>query len=247
MVINNAYGMDAETGEVDMQRILIIDDEKEIVDVLRDYFSEDGFEVQCCYDGAAGLVGFDKFQPHLVILDIMLPYIDGTDILRTIRGKSQVPILMLSAKKSDHDKIRSLGLGADEYIEKPFSPKVVVAQAKAILRRSGHKAEDIGVASSLLRIKNVEIDTAARTVKVVGGYVELSPKEYDLLVYFLKNTNRVFTKEQLLEAIWGVEDYIDPNTVTVHVRKIREKIEKNPAEPELLKTVWGVGYQLFRG
>lgn len=230
-----------------MQRILIVDDEKEIANVLKDYFIADGFEVLCCYDGAEGLIGFNKFDPQLIVLDIMLPYIEGIDILRTIRGKSNVPIIMLSAKKGEREKIESLGLGADEYVEKPFSPKVLVAQAKAILRRSGQKTEESGVGLNIIHINNIEIDTAARTVKVEDGLVALSPKEYDLLVYLVRNPNRVFTKEQLLDAIWGVDDFIDPNTVTVHVRKIREKIERNPAEPEMLKTAWGIGYQFFRG
>lgn len=230
-----------------MYRILIIDDEKEISDVLRDYFLEENFEVLCCYDGAEGLVGFEKFSPHLVILDIMLPYIEGTDILRSIRGKSDVPILMLSAKKNDRDKILSLGLGADEYVEKPFSPKVLVAQAKALLRRSTKGVQKDENSDGLLKIHNVEVDLKARTVKVEKGFVAFSPKEYDLLVYLMKHPNRVFTKEQLLEAIWDCNDYIDPNTITVHIRKIREKIEKRPEEPQLIKTVWGVGYQLFKG
>lgn len=230
-----------------MQRILIIDDEKEITDVLHDYFLTEGFEVQCCYDGADGLVKFEKFKPHLVVLDIMLPYIKGTDILRLIREKSDIPIIMLSAKKRDRDKLESLGMGADEYVEKPFSPKVLVAQTKALLRRSGQIIQIQDTLSHILRIRNVEVNLQARTVNVEGGVVALTPKQYDLLVYLMKNPNRVFSKEQLLDAIWGYDGYIDPNTVTVHVRKLREKIEKDSTHPELIKTAWGVGYQMIRG
>lgn len=229
-----------------MQRILIIDDEREITDVLNDYFAAEGYEVLSCYDGADGLVQFEKFKPHLVILDIMLPYIEGTDILRSIRGKSDVPVIMISAKKDDRDKLESLGMGADEYVEKPFSPKVLVAQAKAVLRRSGRIGQSQDTQSHLLKIRNVEVNLEARVVKVEGGVVALAPKEYDLLIHLMQNPNRVFTKEQLLNAIWGYDGYIDPNTVTVHVRKIREKTEKDPKNPEIIKTVWGVGYQLVK-
>lgn len=229
-----------------MQRILIIDDEREITNVLNDYFVAEGFDTLCCYDGADGLVKFEEFKPHLVILDIMLPYIEGIDILRSIRGKSDVPIIMVSAKKSDRDKIESLGLGADEYVEKPFSPRVLVAQTKALLRRSGQAIQKQDTQSRFLKIRNLEVNLEARAVKVEGGVVSLTPKEYDLLVYLMKNPNRVFSKEQLLDAIWGYEAYIDPNTITVHIRKLREKIERDSKNPELIKTVWGVGYQLVK-
>jgi two-component system, OmpR family, response regulator VicR len=228
-----------------MPKVLIIDDEIEISEVLKDYFTEEGFEALCCFDGAQGLVEFARFHPDLIILDIMLPYIEGTDILRSIRNKSDVPIMMLSAKKTERDKIQSLGLGADEYIEKPFSPKVLVAQAKALLRRCGKPVEQNSL-SEALKIKNVEIEEKSRQVKVEGGIISLAPKEFDLLLFLAKNPNRVFTKDHLLDSIWGSDEFIDPNTVTVHIRKIREKIEKNPAEPLILKTVWGVGYQLIK-
>lgn len=226
-----------------MERVLIIDDEKEISDVLKDYFSVEGYEVCCSYDGADGLKMFEQFKPTLVILDIMLPYLDGIELCRILRSKSQTPIMMLSAKTGERDKILTFDLGADEYIEKPFSPKVLVAQAKALIRRSKQSIEKAPIEEGLLKTEHIEVIEKSRTVMINQAIVPFSPKEYELLVFLMKNPNQVFTKDRLLEAVWGFEDYIDPNTVTVHVRKIREKIEREPANPVYLKTVWGVGYQ----
>lgn len=230
-----------------MERILVIEDEKEISDVLKDYFLAEGYEVCCSYDGADGLRMFDQFNPTLVILDIMLPYLDGIEICRILRSKSETPIMMLSARTDERDKILTLDLGADEYVEKPFSPKVLVAQAKALLRRSKHFVEIIETEQGVLKIDHIEINEKSRTVKVNQAIVPFSPKEYELLVFLMKNPNQVFTKDRLLDAVWGFEEYIDPNTVTVHVRKIREKIENEPANPVYLKTAWGVGYQFCNG
>ncbi len=226
-----------------MERILIIDDEREISDVLRDYFLAEGYEVCCGYDGAEGLKMFEQFNPTLVILDIMLPYLDGIELCRIFRSKSQIPIIMLSAKTGEKDKILTLDLGADEYVEKPFSPKVLVAQVKALIRRSQQSIQKTVVEEGVLRVNYIEVNEKSRTVMIHQAVVAFSPKEYELLVFLMKNPNQVFTKDRLLDAVWGFEEYIDPNTVTVHVRKIREKIEEQPANPVYLKTVWGVGYQ----
>jgi len=226
-----------------MERILIIDDEQEISNVLRDYFSAEGYEVCCSYDGADGLKMFEQFNPTLVILDIMLPYLDGIELCRIFRSKSRIPIMMLSAKTGENDKILTLDLGADEYVEKPFSPKVLVAQAKALIRRSQQLEPKVFVEEGLLKANYIEVNEKSRTIMIHQAVVAFSPKEYELLVFLMKNPNQVFTKTRLLDAVWGIEEYIDPNTITVHVRKIREKIEDAPASPVYLKTVWGVGYQ----
>lgn len=226
-----------------MAKILIIEDEKEITEVLTDYFELEKYQVCCSYDGADGLVQFEKFKPDLIILDLMIPYLDGMDVLRIIRQKSQVPIIILSAKKLDRDKILSLNLGADEYVEKPFSPKVLFARAKALLRRTNQFIESPIEKSSFLQNENIRIDELSHTIYINGQIQSFSPKEYELLLFFMKNPNQVFTKTQLLESVWGVDDYIDPNTITVHVRKLREKIESYPTKPRWLHTVWGVGYK----
>lgn len=226
-----------------MERILIIDDEKEISDVLKDYFVSEGYEVCCSYDGADGLKAFERFNPTLILLDIMLPYLDGIELCRIFRSKSSTPIMMLSAKRGERDKILTFDLGADEYVEKPFSPKVLVAQAKALIRRSKQFVEKIEIEEGALKVDYIEVNEKSRTVMINQIIVPFSPKEYELLVFLMKNPNQVFTKDRLLNAVWGFEEYIDPNTITVHVRKIREKIENEPATPVYLKTAWGVGYQ----
>lgn len=226
-----------------MTKILIIEDEKEITEVLTDYFELENFRVCCSYDGADGLVQFEKFGPDLIILDLMIPYLDGMDVLRIIRQKSQVPIIILSAKKHDRDKILSLDLGADEYVEKPFSPKVLFAQAKALLRRTNQFVESPIENTFILQNESIRINELSHTIFINEQIQSFSPKEYELLVFFMKNTNQVFTKTQLLEIVWGVDEFIDPNTITVHVRKLREKIEADPTKPRWLHTVWGVGYK----
>lgn len=226
-----------------MSKILIIEDEKEITEVLTDYFELENYQVSCSWDGADALVQFEKFKPDLIILDLMLPYLDGIDVLRIIRQKSQVPIIILSAKKRDRDKVLALDLGADEYVEKPFSPKVLFARAKALLRRTNQFIKSPIHNRATLENETIRIDELSHTIYINGQIQSFSPKEYELLVYFMKHTNQVFTKVQLLEAVWGVEDFIDPNTVTVHVRKLREKIEVCPTKPRWLQTVWGVGYK----
>ena len=227
-----------------MRKILIIEDEKEITEVLTDYLELEAFQVQCSYDGADGIIKAEVFNPDLIILDLMIPYVDGIEVLKIVRKKSQVPIIILSAKKLDRDKILSLDLGADEYVEKPFSPKVLVSRVKALLRRTNKFTETTKTSdTTALCNEHIKVIEASRSIYVDNKIQSFSPKEYELLVFLMKNPNQVFTKSQLLESVWGVDEFIDPNTITVHVRKIREKIEPVPTQPRWLQTVWGVGYK----
>lgn len=189
---------------------------------------------------------FREYKPQLVILDIMLPKVDGMEVCRSIRTESRIPIIMLSAKNGDIDKILSLGLGADDYMTKPFSPAELIARAKAHLRRYTQFSENSYDKNEILDFGDLIINNSSYTVSYKGKNVVLAAKEFELLSFMAQNPYQVFTKEQLYEKIWGFNDYGDINTVTVHIRKIREKIEENPASPGYIKTVWGVGYK-FEG
>ncbi|GKX29819.1 DNA-binding response regulator [Vallitalea longa] len=225
--------------------ILVVDDEKEICNLIKDYLVKEGFNVILAYDGQQAINYYKEFNPILAILDIMLPIIDGMEICRYIRSQSNIPILMLSAKKTDIDKILGLGLGADDYITKPFSPKELVARVKAHIRRytilSSQKTNP-----SILKYNNLEIDIKGYNVSVNGNKVDLASKEFEVLSYLALHPNQVFTREQIFNHVWGFDEYGDINTVTVHIRRIREKIEKISSEPMYIKTVWGVGYK-FEG
>lgn len=227
------------------EKILVVDDEKDLCMIVCDYLKNEQYNVEASYDGQDALNKFNLYKPDLVILDIMLPKIDGMEVCRSIRSKSKVPIIMLSAKSGDVDKILSLGLGADDYITKPFSPGELVARVKAHLRRytslSGNEHED-----NILDFGDLVINNSSYTVTYKGENVILSAKEFELLSFLASNPYQVFTREQLYDKIWGFGDYGDITTVTVHIRKIREKIEENPASPVYIKTVWGVGYK-FEG
>ncbi|MFA9559006.1 response regulator transcription factor [Evansella sp. AB-rgal1] len=224
--------------------ILIIEDEKEIGELVRDYLLVHGYEVVLAQDGEEGLQEFTNRQPALVVLDVMLPKKSGIDVCREIRGVSHVPIIMMSAKKSETDKIIGLGIGADDYIAKPFSPGELVARMKAQLRRF----HDFSVSKSvetedMITEENLKIDAKGYNVTVSGRKVELSAKEFQLLYFMAKNKGQVFSKEQLFDRIWGYDSYGDMNAVTVYIRKIREKIEETPSQPKFIVTVWGVGYK----
>lgn len=229
------------------ERILVVDDEKELADIICDYLIREGFEVQVAYSGASALKTLRSFCPQLVILDVMLPDIDGMEVCRTIRAENNIPIMLLSARNSDVDKILGLGLGADDYISKPFSPGELIARVKAHFRRFMQLSSAIPRQEGILNIANLEINEKAYTVKVDGKPVELAAKEFELLSFMARHPLQVFTREQLFNQIWGYEEYGDINTVTVHIRKIREKIEKKPSEPCYIKTVWGVGYKFDGG
>ena len=233
---------------MEQKKILLVDDEKELAEVIRDYLVADGFQVELAHTGEEGKRAFEKFDFDLIILDIMLPGLEGTDLCKIIRRKSDVPIIMLSAKSEDSDKVLSLGLGADNYLTKPCSPSVVVASVKALLRReTQEETENTKSASveseNIISHKNLKIDKNSFSVYLGGEKINLAAKEFELLSYLAANKDQVFTKEQLLEQIWGMNKFYGKNTVTVHISKIREKIEEDPSNPKFIQTVWGVGYK----
>jgi len=231
---------------VPFDRILIVEDEKEIAELLKDYLVEEHFEVIIASDGREAIHLYREYLPQLMILDIMLPKLDGMEVCRTIRSESSIPIIMLSAKKSDVDKIIGLGIGADDYIVKPFSPGEIIARVKAQLRRANQLSSPAGT-SEIIRYQNLELDVKAYEVRVQNQPVPFSAKEFEVLRFFALHPNQVLTREQIFRHVWGFDERGDLNTVTVHIKKIREKIEVDPANPTMLKTVWGVGYKLDGG
>lgn len=225
-----------------MATILIADDEPEIVDLLRDYLEAEGYQVIGVYNGDTALQAIEGNGIDCVLLDIMMPGRNGFEVCRLIREQRDLPIIFLSARQADIDKIRGLGLGADDYVGKPFSPGEVVARVKAVLRR--YAKQQPSPPSPHLRFGTLAIDLKAREVLVKGSPVYLTAKEYELLLFLAEHPRQVFTREQLFDRIWG--DFGDLHTVTVHVARIREKIEVDPSKPRLIGTVWGVGYR-FEG
>ncbi|MDO9573676.1 MAG: response regulator transcription factor, partial [Candidatus Contubernalis sp.] len=228
------------------EKILVVDDEKEIAELIRDYLRAEGFEVFLAFDGEEAVNCFREHKPQLVVLDIMLPKMDGTEVCRVIRGESNIPILMVSAKKSDVDKILALGLGADDYMTKPFSPGEMVARVKAQLRRFTRLSAPLEEKEKLL-YGDLEIDLRGYAVTLAGKSILLSAKEFELLRYLAQNPNQVLTREQIFDQVWSFNDYGDINTVTVHIRRIREKMAPDPSKPVFIKTVWGVGYKFTGG
>lgn len=226
-----------------MKRILIIEDDRSIAELERDYLEIAGFAVEMAFDGQIGLEAAANQDFQLILLDVMLPGINGFELCKQIRQKTDVPILMVTAKNEEIDKIRGLGLGADDYIVKPFSPSELVARVKAHLSRyerlirKSQPADDI-------HIRELHINRASRQVFVGDKEVALTAREFDLLAFLAMHPNQVFSKEQLFERIWGLDALGDTATVTVHIRKIREKIESDPARPQFIETVWGAGYRL---
>jgi DNA-binding response OmpR family regulator len=222
---------------------LIVEDEVDIADLERDYLELSGFEVEIENDGVAGLRRALSEDFDMFILDLMLPGMDGFDICREIREKKNTPILMVSAKKDDIDKIRGLGLGADDYVTKPFSPSELVARVKAHLARYERLIGSNTVENDMVEIRGIRIDKTARRVWVNGEEKQFTTKEFDLLTFLAENPNHVFTKEELFQRVWDMESIGDIATVTVHIKKIREKIEMNTAKPQYIETIWGVGYR----
>lgn len=229
-----------------LDRIMIVEDEKEIADLLKDYLVEEHFEVIVAKDGLEAVRLFRETRPQLMILDIMLPHLNGIEVCRTIRSESSIPIIMLSAKKSDVDKILGLGIGADDYVVKPFSPGEVIARVRAQLRRVNQLSSPMPQ-SDLIRYQDLELDLKAYEVSVRNRPVSCSAKEFEVLRFLALHPNQVLTREQIFQNVWGFDERGDLNTVTVHIKKIREKIERDPANPTLIKTVWGVGYKLDGG
>ncbi|WP_366293203.1 response regulator transcription factor [Paenibacillus sp. AN1007] len=224
------------------RKVLIIEDEHDISRILRDYLTKNGYEAAVAATGEDGLQIMELIQPDYIILDIMLPDQDGIDVCREIRRRNNIPILILSARGSDTDKVLGLGFGADDYMTKPFSLSELIARIHAHFRRYD-SLNAARAPSHLLRLANLEIDKRAYKVTVNGNEVSLSAKEFELLHYLANNKNQVFSKSQLLDAVWGYDAYGDENTVTVYIRRLREKIEHDASHPTLLKTVWGVGYK----
>jgi len=228
------------------KKILVVDDEKEIADLVRDFLIAEGFEVVVGYDGEEGINAFMHHQPDLAVLDIMLPKKDGMAVCRAIRNESAIPIIMLSAKKSDIDKVLGFGLGADDYVTKPFSPVELVARIKAHLRRYTQLSPKESKADALTYGK-LKIYLDSYKVSIEDREIALTAKEFEILRLLASNPSRVYTRDQIFDQIWGFNEYGDINTVTVHIKKIREKIESDPSHPEYIKTVWGVGYKFDGG
>lgn len=226
-----------------MSKILIVEDEEAIADLEKDYLELSGFQVEVANDGKAGLEKALGKDYDLFILDLMLPGVDGFEICRKVRDEKDTPIIMVSAKKDDIDKIRGLGLGADDYMTKPFSPSELVARVKAHLARYERLIGSGMPENEIIEIRGLKIDKTARRVYINGEEKNFTTKEFDLLTFLAQNPNHVFTKEELFREIWDMESVGDIATVTVHIKKIREKIEYNTARPQYIETIWGVGYR----
>ena len=226
-----------------MSKLLIIEDEEAIAELEKDYLELSGFEVEIANRGDIGLKKALEDEYDLVILDLMLPEVDGFEICRQVRNKKNTPIIMVSAKKDDIDKIRGLGLGADDYMTKPFSPSELVARVKAHLERYNRLIGSGRPQNDIIEIRGLKIDKTARRVWVNGEEKPFTTKEFDLLTFLAENPNRVLTKDELFRKIWDMESVGDIATVTVHIKKIREKIEFNTAKPQYIETIWGVGYR----
>ena len=225
------------------KKILIVEDELEIAELEKDYLELAGFEVDIEEDGTKGLESAKNKEYNLIVLDLMLPGTDGFEICRQIREVKDIPILMVSARKDDIDKIRGLGLGADDYMTKPFSPSELVARVKAHLARYERLLGSVRAENEVVEIRGIKIDKTARRVYVNGEERQFTTKEFDLLTFLASNPNRVFTKEELFREIWDMESIGDIATVTVHIKKIREKIEADTSKPQYIETIWGVGYR----
>lgn len=226
-----------------MSRILIVEDEESIADLEKDYLELSGFQVEVANDGETGLKKALEEAFDLYILDLMLPGVDGFDICRQIRNEKNTPIIMVSAKKDDIDKIRGLGLGADDYMTKPFSPSELVARVKAHMARYDRLTESAVPKNKTIEIRGLKIDTTARRVWVNGQEKTFTTKEFDLLTFLASHPNHVYTKEELFREIWDMESIGDIATVTVHIKKIREKVEVDTSNPQYIETIWGVGYR----
>jgi len=222
--------------------ILVVEDEASIAEVVSLYLKRAGYSVQIASDGRQAMNIFEKRKPDFVILDLMLPEVDGLSLTRWLRERSNVPIVMLTARRAEGDRIAGLEMGADDYVVKPFSPQELVSRVRAVMRRLGREQAEPESKRSL-SFEDLAIDPLSRVVTVNDSPIELTAKEFDMLHLLARHPKQVFTREQLLERVWGGAQYIDPGTVTVHVRRLREKIELDPSNPTRLLTVWGVGYK----
>lgn len=222
--------------------IMIVEDERSIAEVVALYLRRAGYQVEMLHNGNAALDALQRNLPDLIILDLMLPGIDGLEITRWLRDHSNIPIIMLTSRKEETDRIAGLEMGADDYVTKPFSPQELVSRVRAVLRRT--QADSIPNAENrMLSFGELRIEPSTRIVNRSDQEINLTAIEFDLLHFLARHPRQVFTRDQLLESVWGVSAYIDPSTVTVHIRRLREKIEPDPASPTHLITVWGVGYR----
>ncbi len=222
-----------------MTRILVVEDEPMVAEVVERYLRRDGHEVTLAFDGRAACQEFERSLPDLVVLDLMLPGMDGLEVFRRLREASATPVIMLTARGNESDRLRGLDLGADDYVTKPFSPRELASRVRAVLRRSGASAPS----TEKLNFDRLQIDASTRTVEVDGRLVMLTAREFDILYHLARHPSRVFGREQLLSSIWEHDFDGDASTVTVHVRRLRAKIELDPSRPAHIRTVWGVGYK----
>ncbi|HLE15464.1 MAG TPA: response regulator transcription factor [Anaerolineales bacterium] len=220
--------------------ILIIEDEPSIAEVVELYLRRAGYQVQTVRDGNAAMQRLEQHLPDLLVLDIMLPGVDGFSLLRWLRERSDAPVIFITARREEVDRIAGLELGADDYVVKPFSPQELVSRVRAVLRRINRDGLS---AAKPITYTNLSIDPQTRLITLAGKEIALTSREFDLLWLLARHPRQVFTREQLLERVWGGSEYIDPGTVTVHLRRLREKIEKDASQPTRLVTVWGVGYK----
>lgn len=231
------------------KNILLIEDDIDISEMVRDYLANDGFNIDTAFNGEEGLIKFLKGSYDLIILDLMMPKIDGIEVLKSIRDKSMIPILIMSAKDTDVDKAIGLGLGADDYISKPFSLLELSARVRAALRRSGSYSTPTSMVTSQsvsnsISYSDISLDLDNFSVTKDGSSIQLTSKEFDILKLFVSSPNRVFTKSQIYSFVWNDDYFGDDNVINVHMRRLREKIEDDPSSPKYIKTLWGIGYRL---
>lgn len=227
---------------VPAQRVLVVDDDQTVADVVTRYLEREGFAVEAVGDGPGALARAAAAAPDLVVLDLMLPGLDGLEVCRRLRQMAPFPIIMLTALGEESDRVTGLEFGADDYIAKPFSPRELVARAKAVLRRAGSAPVQAAADTEILNAGEISVDMRAREVRVGGELASLTVLEFDLLTFFMRNTRRALRREELLDNVWGF-GFGDTSTVTVHVRRLREKVEPDPTRPRHITTVWGVGYR----
>ena len=224
-------------------KILVVDDEVDIVDFIDDYLTGEGYEVIKAYDGVEALDKMRQDLPDLVVLDVMLPGLDGFEVCKQMRTESTVPILMVTAKDTDVDKIVGLEIGADDYMPKPFNPRELVARIKAILRRTYRQDYQPHSQTVTLKHKDLSIDAERRMATIGHRQLELTMKEFDLLLFLMRNPGHVYSRDHLLDYVWGQDSFVGARTVDVHIRRLREQIETDASQPQYIKTVWGVGYK----
>ena len=221
-------------------RILVVEDEPMVAEVVERYLRRDGHEVRVIHHGARAMEAYDQFRPDLVVLDLMLPGMDGMEICRQVRQRARTPIIMLTARGEEVDKLNGLDHGADDYITKPFSPRELAARVRAVLRRTDWDKDQ---PPHLLVFGDLSINTKQRSAEDERGPLRLTAREFDLLLFLATHPAQVFSRDQLMDAVWDQEFMGDASTVTVHMRRLREKVEADPSRPRHLKTVWGVGYK----